>query len=66
MVPDETVLLELARLPLVLQISGVQQVVPDFHILHMGIGRRCQRGSGNQVMLLKKAPWPSLPRCKRL
>ena len=38
LVLDETVSSELARLPLVLQIAGVQQVVPDFHILHMGEG----------------------------
>jgi len=38
LVLDETVLPELASLPLVLQIARVQQVVSDFRVFHMGKG----------------------------
>jgi len=38
LVPDETVLPELARLPLVLPVSRVQQIVSDLRVLHMGKG----------------------------
>ena len=38
LIPGETVLPELARLPLVLRIIRVQQVGPDFRVLHVGEG----------------------------
>jgi hypothetical protein len=53
LVPNETVLPELVRLSLVLQIAGVQQVVPDFHPPR-GQRKHLEVGSRRQVTGLQR------------